>query len=395
MLTKSNGLKILVQIISSLFSINGFSSLLEPIDPYKELVIVNPIVVEDSKSESNGPWSAGYLFSQMAPKNATVKEKSDLVKSWIQNWMVDYNLKANNHLTEKRDSIEFIILCPWIEASFENKDCKGDLDLKKAPFRLKGIINRVDVGNQTDDSKGEARFVFSLLDAHTETQNSIGATKSFTVIFEYNLTKSPHSLKQWATMWHKLGKYPCDLSSGCEEYKKELQKITKKFSNRTSKSIYRNVPSYLSQIRTNEFQLNSPWQFREFILTKEEDPSRITLKQTSVNQTPQNKFNQNEELAEFIRTNEEKILSGNYKIPMKFRAGSSDSMGEVKWSFPNISENLRATFAKKTCNGCHINETQSISGFYHISPRGKLSPFMIQEAIPERVEILKKILQSP
>lgn len=368
------------------------------VDPFKELIIVDDQVVRDKRSEALGPWSAGTLLSQLLPKTATVKEKSDLVKTLFTKWLTDQKL-PNGQVSAKRDSAEFIILCPWIDASFDNKDCKGDLDLAKAPFRLLSIVNRVDIGSHTPDGKGEARFVYTLLDAHTVEQNTVGSSRQFTLIFEYNMTPAPFSRYRWALSWHHLGLLPCTTAGDCEGFRKYLTQLTRSFTDYQEGSSHLPFGTYLSQVRSSELQLDTPWQWREFLLQKPDD-GPLEFAQTYVVQTPMSKMNGNPELGEWIEENRELIKKGTYKLPEKFRGAESDTMGRTLWNFPDLSEPIRRAFAKNTCNGCHVSETEPISRFYHIAPfenligRKRLSPYMFDEAIPERLAIFEKILRK-
>lgn len=367
------------------------------VDVLKELMIVDDNVVRDPRSEALGPWSAGYLFSQILPPDATVKQKSDLVKSLVTRWFKDQTL-PNGQVSAKRDSAEFIILCPWINASYNNQDCKGDLDMAKAPFRLLGIVNRVDIGSHTPDGKGEARFVYSLLDSHTPEQNTIGSPRQFTLIFEYNITPAPWTRHRWSLSWHHLGLLGCADKAGCEGYRRYLTQLTQSFTDFQGDSNDK-LPygTYLSQLRSSELQLDTPWQWREFMLDKK-DGEPLKFRQAYVFQTPANSFNGNEELGAWIDENRELIKKGTYEIPEKFRGAESNTTGRTLWNFPDLDEPIRRAFALNTCNGCHVNETEPLARFYHIAPtdnlvgKQRLSPYMFDVALPKRLQIFEKIL---
>lgn len=368
------------------------------IDPFKELLIVDDQVVRDKRSEAMGPWTAGYLFDQLLPPTATVKQKSDLVKSLFTKWNSDQKL-PNGQVSAKRDSAEFIILCPWINVSFDNKDCKGDLDLSKAPFRLLGIVNRIDIGSHTVDGKGEARFVYALLDSHTVEQNTVGSARQFTLIFEYDITPAPFDRKRWAQTWHHLGQLKCTTADDCEEFREYLTKLTKSFTDYQEGNAKLPHNTYLSQVRSSELQLMDPWQWREFVLKKPEG-GPLGFAQTYTFQTPHNDMNGNEELGAWIDENRELIKKGTYVLPEKFRGGESNNMGgRTQWRFPELDEPIRRAFAKNTCNGCHMSEEEPISRFYHIAPfenlvgRKRLSPYMFDVAIPKRLQTFEKILK--
>ncbi len=79
----------------------------------------------------------------------------------------------------------------------------GQLDLKKAPFRLTAIVARLDLRQPSPHpSGGELRFVFNLLDL---SQNP-PATTPFNLILEYGLDAANcQDILNWAQQFHALG----------------------------------------------------------------------------------------------------------------------------------------------------------------------------------------------
>src|SRR5688572_1173631 len=51
--------------------------------PEKELVIVNPLVLEDARAKAGGPWHMASLLRQMLPPGAGDKDLSDFLLRWL------------------------------------------------------------------------------------------------------------------------------------------------------------------------------------------------------------------------------------------------------------------------------------------------------------------------
>src|SRR5262249_19921369 len=140
------------------------------------------------------------------------------------------------------------------------------LDLKKAPFVLLAVTNRVD---QTDWTSGagvrdpEARMVFGLVDA-------AGKAQQATVIFEFKLPSqrggAPHSTLAGASDWHALS----GIALGTPAYLNTLQGILADITTAGVEPGNPNLGSAIGQVRTNEIAFGGgppPWKMREFHLT--------------------------------------------------------------------------------------------------------------------------------
>ena len=96
-----------------------------------------------------------------------------------------------------RTSIQTLVINPWLTASGGTT-----LDMTKAPFRLLGIVARLDLrqnaGYSGGTSAGEARFIYNVLDGS-------GNPTLFMVIFEYGLDAADGvAVQNWAddrTAW--------------------------------------------------------------------------------------------------------------------------------------------------------------------------------------------------
>jgi hypothetical protein len=360
------------------------------IKPLKELTIVDPLVVEDERALPGGPWHAGTLLRQMLPAEATPAEITAFVLSWLETWESDVTISDSTALA--RPAVRDDVICPWINASFDNSNCTGNIDLDLAPFRLLSIVNRMDLGNG-ETSAGEGRFVFGLLDQPTRNPIAEGEPQRFSIIFEYSLPLSQKSIPEWAQSWHELNDKQCDPLLGCEDFNATLQQITSSFSRRNLDSSHPNG-NPLSQIRSNEVFLSTVWELREFNLKI--IGGDTVLEQVAVKQTPDRSFNNTTQLSDFAQNNIEAIATGQHIIPEAMRAASAIA-DFTSWQLPGASSALRDSVAKSTCDGCHNTETTTIDAFYHISPlqpagQSRLSPFVLDEALPARSDNLAKLL---
>jgi len=369
------------------------------VDPFKELVIVDPLVVEDKRALPGGPWHFGTLIREMLPQNATPSEITQFVREWVEAWEVT---EINGFSVTPRPQAKNTLFCPWVNASTGGTDCQGNLDLKKAPFRLLAILNRMDVRQPTN--AGEGRMVFSVLAQPTENPlDPMVFSLSFTILVDYVLPMTGSmDAKKWADLWHRLGSLPCTTNEDCESYRGELNALTDRFTRRGVSPGNPNG-SALSEIRTNEIALASPWELREFRYV--DSSGRPRLIAHTVNKTPDPSLNNKRELVNWASDNEDAILQEKHVVPKKFLGGSApQSFGtEFKWMLDGLSEEVRFKFSKNTCNGCHREESDKvppIDGFYHLSPQrpagiGRLSPFVLNEDLPRRKLDFETLLEGP
>lgn len=387
------------------------------VDPYRELIYVHNDIVGDANlasSAGNGHWSFRWLVEQMTPAGM---DPADFVANWLQ----DFHATSVNGfgLTDRFGIDDFLARWP--------RRPDGKLNLAKAPFRLRAIMNRLDVAEQEHDI-GEGRFVFAAVDPQ------FGFPLSFTVIFEYNLPKLSNNatLQQSRTAWAKLfhdvawvkknGKLvPRDINI---LFNQELVKVTDKFAARGANPSGVNG-SALSQVRTNEIALANPWSMREFHLQ-----NNGTLRIAPVALTPDSIFNvfdqitgersgdprfdpntgeelpprtdRSAELVSFLNANRAAVIAEQHSIPTSFLAGESlENAPFTNWTFDKgqIDEQLRHQFARNTCNGCHNAEEMQIGGFYHVQPfdgfpatvdgKDRLSDFVKNDEVPRRTAFLQ------
>ena len=351
------------------------------IRPDAQLLITDLRVVEDPirTDPANGAratWSFKYLIRQMAGD----RDPAQFVMNWLRQWERDQLI--NGHVAQARPNIRSLIIDPWLKASGGRR-----LDLDKAPFKLLAIVNRMDMRAteaDTVENAGEGRFVFGVLgpDGKPLPPSAGPAPGGFTVIFEYGLpASSPQALADWAMQWKNLDRF----ALGSPRYRAELEKITRRFTDRDSAPAKPNR-SALNQIRTNDIALGANWELREFVI------NRVSglLEQKTVALTPDSiLFNGTNELAQLLNDNQAEIQAGSFTLPTDLEAASSISgpfqasdfndfglrtftvrelfpgFYDIPWSASAVSSNAaRHQFALNTCNGCHRDETAT--GFLHI-----------------------------
>jgi hypothetical protein len=336
---------------------DGGSGVAENVDPWKELVIVDSSVVLDGRASSgnNGPWSFRQLVERFGSR--------DLVENWLRTFR---QTSLNGFFVDDRIDVEELI------ASWPRRD--GSLDLAQAPFRLLAIVSRLDL---TSGPNGEARLIYGLYDPAS------GAPQKMTVAFEYKLPSlgTSNDRAEWARSWHALGKIPFG-----ETYNAALQRLTDLFAQGSS----------LSQLRANEQQFGNLWQLRQWAL------EGATLRLVPTPQTPDQTLNGSARLAQFVLDNASALRAGTAIVPADLLGGVSPEIGA--WVFTRearIDEPLRRAFARQTCNGCHAQETNSMQGFFHVSPfkpltgngQDRVSDFLKKDDLARRVSSLQELLR--
>ncbi|MFP8874664.1 MAG: hypothetical protein VCB42_09070, partial [Myxococcota bacterium] len=254
----------------------------------------------------DGPWTFKTLMTAMANEPRTGVSPEEFVREWIRGWETDpatgENWIVNNDEVPARNVQA--ILDGW-----EDPD-SGVLDLDVSPFRLLGIVNRLDlrdaVGYGGPGTAGELRFVFGLVesagggggptdppgtdpDGGTLENNPSGeqivgevipgpipggscGTRRVTVIFEYKVdADSCQDVLSYAEAWENLDIDPrhpeFDSMTAAElaDFKADLQAITDGVV-LADAAPGRPNGNAIGQIRTNEFVMGSPWEMREFTL---------------------------------------------------------------------------------------------------------------------------------
>jgi hypothetical protein len=277
----------------------------------------------------------------------------DFCMDWLMRW--DQDQVINGFTSSARPLIKDLIIEPWLAASGGVK-----LDMRKAPFRLLAIVNRLDLRSNAagNMSAGEGRFVFGAVKPD-------GSPMAFTIILEYGVPASDGGeVKAWAMKWHDLGEIPFG-----PEFNKQLEKLTKIFTQPLC-APWKPNGSCINQIRTNEASLDpdKKWELREFRLTAQGKFAQVV----SV-QTPDASLNGSDALAAFINSNLDALKLGKYVVSSEMLAASVPSSMGSFWSAPGVADNdARHAFALNTCDGCHTTETGT--SFLHVKNRPAGSP---------------------
>ena len=327
----------------------------------RELEIRDVTVVDDPvRTGPGGAWTFGRLMENMAP---TPDAAPAMVESLLSTWLTDQSI--NGFTVLARPTMQDLILGPF------PRTANGALDLGHAPFRLLAIVNRIDLNDPANDTAGEGRFVFGVLD-------QFGNPLSLTMIVEYNIPAgSSQDVLDLANAWHNLSSQPFPS----EQYNAALQAVTERFTSRNA-APGRVNGSALGQFRANDFFTLGEWEFREFHLS----PATGFLAPAPVALTPDPSFNNTTTLADYINANEAAILEQKHVVPETFQgqpflAGSMITNFFV-WSAPGVNPEAREKFALNTCNGCHTNPLETNVGVFQVSPRSAgqeatLSPFLL------------------
>jgi hypothetical protein len=356
--------------------LNGLTTV---VDPYRELMITDLNVAEDPTrtydvcgqggphGNPNGAWTFATLMQDMANQSQTGVDPADFVESWLSTWLTTQQI---NGLSVPARTKMSQILAAWPRVN-------GKLDLTKAPLRLLAIVNRIDLrsgGAYGGGNAGEGRFVFGLLD---------GCNVSFfTVILEYGVPVSGcQAVENYANQWHALG----SIAINDPSYNVKLQAITDIFTKANAAPSKPNG-SALNQLRTDEIDLDAPWELREFHVETDHNLHEVAVKQTPDTNT----INGTATLTQYANAKQAAILAGTYVIPatvpgsspgqtVPFQGGSSLNFKQP-WSAPGITSNVaRHDLSLGTCNACHSRETDT--PFMHVSARADhqqaaLSPFL-------------------
>jgi probable HAF family extracellular repeat protein len=333
----------------------GPGAQLAPVDPLKELVIVDSSAMLDQRASNaaGGAWSFRKTMERLGQRP----------EPWLQSF---HAASIGGRAVDDRPKVDALI-SSWPRAA------DGSLDLAKAPFRLVAIAARLDLSTSPN---GEGRFIYGLVDPVT------GAPGLMTVAFEFALPSlgTSNDRQAWAAKFHALGALPFG-----ETYNAALQSLTDQFA----------AAGNLAQVRTNEAAFGAPWELRQWALSN----GALTPTWTAVN--PDQSLDGAPQLAQFVIDNQAEVMAGTVQLPQSMLAGTSLETGA--WRFPEdsrIDEPVRHAFAIQTCNGCHAAETFSSQGFFHVNPlkkiqgdgRDRLSQFLLSSELPRRADHLARLV---
>jgi hypothetical protein len=250
---------------------------------------------------------------------------------------------------------------PWAAES------AGKLDLRRAPFELVAVANRVDLATLGPGRAGEIRFVYGLVTA--------GTRRRLTVNVEIQLppTRTPN---EWASSWHVLGSLTGDdFRSGVETL---------------AADVLAQPPR--GQVRTQDAQCGAP-----VLLEFDMHAGTPLVPSALVNQPAGDVAPA--ELASFVLAHQDQVLADAEELPITMLATSAKATPSDP-ALPRVSPDLADAFANTTCTGCHTSEP-TLDGAFHISPlrRGQeaLSGFLLgangsQGELSRREEVLRGLL---
>jgi hypothetical protein len=303
-----------------------------------------------------GPWTFGFLMTQLANSSATGISPSRFVLDWLLTYT--HTQTVNSDPLDVRPNMAAFIH-RWLVLS--NGLADSTLDLSIAPFRLQAIVNRLDLrsnpgyGGQGGNA-GEGRFVFSGLDENC-------TPMPFNVIFEYGVNKTGcAAIKAYAQQWFNLK----DLATPSAAYNTALQAITDQFTLANTNPAKPNGSS-LDQLRSNENSFGDPWELREFNI----DPATHQLFNTTVKLTMQSKFNGTPLLDSYMVQHAGAIKSNTDIVPLLFNFHGRDTafLAGVAPEPPlfwaelgaqlTTNDTVREMLSLNTCNGCHNIETNA------------------------------------
>jgi hypothetical protein len=376
---------------------------LDPLDPSfyagppvsfgSEILITRVSVVDDpcrttwtgscAGGGTQGIWTFGELMIRMAGTGAP----DVLAAEWLHQWEIP--IVVNGFPVPPRSTIRPLVIDPWLVASgcapgspiTGPGACK--LDLKRAPFRLLAISNRVDLecAGYTGAGDGEARFVFGVLD-------SGGNPLRAAVIFEYKLPPqrggAPYTAATWENDWHALSTMPI----GSPPYMTVLQGILDDITKVGALPGGPNLGTSIGQVRTNEIDFGgAPWKLRETRLIPGSGiPGGDLLLATTTAETPDDSMNLSGPLDSYLSSNAPLLATFQQKpLPAPLSGGESSAPLVGPPPFWNhtppspLAPIERHHFGFNTCNGCHTLETTT--GFLHVGVRptgspAPLSPFL-------------------
>jgi len=332
----------------------------------RELLITAPSVVADPiRAVPGGPagdsragaWSFKHLMEEMA---TTPGDAPAMVEDMLRTFTAPQVINGFT-AAPRRGMID--VLDHWPRTP------DGKLDLDQAPIRLQAIVNRIDLRDLSRGNAGLGSFVFTFTSPD-------GLPLQVELLLEYTLPAATEGdVLAWAQAFHALGALPFS-----EPYNVALQAITDRFVRRGARPDGVNG-SALRALRSNDLVLDPAGaaQLRAFALS----PATGRLVPIPLDGTPDQSFNADPILDQFLTANRDAVLAGALSVPAQlegrpFQAGAVFNRPDADWT-ANVDPEVRRDFALGTCNGCHsIDETGT--ALFQVSLFGDgqadLSPFL-------------------
>jgi hypothetical protein len=323
----------LVSLVLAAASISACTSPSSPtgcdgieIDAQKELVIVEPSVIQGPRAENGG---AGALSFRHAAERQAPGFAASLFDAYA------------SVAPARGAALESRVVSKWRASGF---------DLAASPLRLIAVANRIDLADQPDElgTAGEARLVFAITDGPADDPASVELP--MTIILEYSLSGGRRA---WTSDFHALSRY-VDFS---DAYVAALEALVVRFDR-------------VSQVRINDAAFGEGQLFAELAL---DGP---LLAPRGLRNTPDAHIDP-ARLASLVSSNADAIIENKWLLPRELRTKTIDASST--WSLPGVAADARQAFAQGTCNGCHGQVQPSTSGF-HVAPgasgASRLSKFL-------------------
>jgi hypothetical protein len=354
-----------------------------PVDPLRELVIVDPAVVNSadaSNAVEGAPWS---FRSSMEWLSGDERTALALVRDWLGEWEHVTYVGPFDAPVTPRPAVNTLLIGPWLSlgpatpppgsspdqyyAPEPRPKVSEEPAWNRAPFALIAIVNRVDLRSEPcSGSAGELRFVYTAIEPSSR------APLEMTLIVEipYAPTKTP---AEWAKAWHALP----ELGSGAT-YRAALARLTNE--------VLADADPFSARVRSNEVALGAadglPWELREFRLDDGEFGRRLVM--VPFESTPR-KDADPKLLGAHIVGHAEDVLDRAVPLPEALRGATAQvAQASFTWAVPSVDDSLRRAFSRQTCNGCHGGDAAALP-FQHIAP----------DPIPGRPARLSRFLRDP
>ncbi|HEX4407048.1 MAG TPA: hypothetical protein VH560_19550 [Polyangia bacterium] len=359
---------------------------------FKELLIIDPSVVGDSRADNGAvdrPWS---FRARMEDLSGDAVAAGPLVDAWLEQWQSLQEVPASADpgaaqiAITPRTGVDEALRCAWLQRSPANGCADGcascrtrQLDMAVAPFRLLAIVNRTDLatGGACGNDGGQLRFVYGA--AASDGSSSL----PLTVIFEYQIAlHDDESLRAWAAAWHDLG----------------AAELGPSFAARLATVVSRGLErATLNRVLTNEVAFGQgdglPWELRQFV-PAQTDAGVVRLVEVATAQTPRLTLEAAPELGSWLDDNAASVLGGDNLLDARFLAASAP-MPTPGFAWQTLARDpaVNAAFNHNTCNGCHGGRAADDVPFQHIAPSATVaSGYYAASAGPAR---LSKYLDNP
>jgi hypothetical protein len=308
-----------------------------PIDPYRELIVVDDAVLSPSSANDRElAWSPDALFASAAP-SATDGP------AWLERGIVRWTEAAE---ADGR---------PEVAATLRERVVPA---LSAVPFRTLAVVNRIDLGALPDarSRAGEGRVVLGFA-APTDPGTPEVA---LTLIFEFALAGRR---AEWAERWHALGAAPRG------QFGAALEDLVERF---VLAPPLADGARALSQVRASLIVDGTTSELRELALD-----GRGELVVRELRNTPRPELDGTGELTRVVTAQAGAVRTGTHTLPLSMRT-TSQTHGAHDWTLPGIDAKTRKAFDEGTCAGCHAKG--GIDGGFHVSPfgegRARLSRFL-------------------